>query len=167
MPARHSNVPNGPRSKVTTRTIGKRHEGEGMEGQNITMNCNEFEEQMFAFLNGELDETKSVKVQQHVDHCICCMLEMETAQDIGKRLTATWLDDDIVSALATLGPVDRRIIFLSSTLEMSYENIAADLKCSVSAITSGMIRSRRALRLCLSGSVGPKRRKTEKSNELQ
>lgn len=130
------------------------------------MNCIEIEAQMFAFLAGELDEAKRSEVQQHVNECVCCMLEMETEHGIGQRFMATRLDDDVESALASLGSVDRRIIFLCTKLEMSYEDVAADLKCSVSAIASGMMRGRRALRLRLSGPVEPKCHKPEKSNDL-
>ena len=129
------------------------------------MNCVEVQEQMFAFLDRELDETQRARVQEHVDGCVCCTVEMETERDIAQRLRAKWLDDEVESALASLEPVDRRIIFLSSILDMGYEDVAADLKWTVDAVEAGMVRSRRALRFQLNGPVVPNR-KPENSHDV-
>jgi DNA-directed RNA polymerase specialized sigma24 family protein len=108
---------------------------------------------MIALLDGELDETQRARVQEHVDHCVCCTVEMETERDIERRLGATWLDPEIESALGSVEHVDRRLIILSSILDLNYDNVAADLKWTVDAVASGMVRARRALRLELIGPV--------------
>lgn len=166
MPAGNGDVPNGPSPTRPSRAACQSCKGERLEDRYITMNCIEFEEQMFAFLDEELDEARRAAMRKHLDGCVCCTVDMEAERDITRRLKAKWLDDEVESALATLEPVDRRMIFLTSILDMGYEDVAADLKWTVEAVESGMVRARCALRSRLNGPVVPNR-KPENSHDVQ
>lgn len=133
------------------------------------MNCIDVQKQMFAFLYEEIDVASQAEVRQHVVHCVPCMFELNAEREIGQRLSASRLDDELESALASLGSLDRRIIVLTSIpyLDMSFEDVAAELKCSVEAVKLGMMRARHALRLQLVGTAEPERRELETSYDLQ
>lgn len=129
------------------------------------MNCSEVRDQIFAFLDNEIDGASRVAFVQHLEHCPNCSRDCEIERTISGRLrTELCLDLEIASALEALDPGHRKIIVLSTAFDLNYSDLAAELGCSVRQAMCDLGAARHALGEQLAGAREARVRELEALN---
>lgn len=127
------------------------------------MNCTTVREELVALLDGELDEGRRAELRGHVDGCADCARHLQAERALRQRLRAVWLDDAMVSALADIAPMDRKMLTLSSAFDLNYREVAAEMGCSAGEVRTRLARAHRRLRERLAQPTEPTRRALETS----